>query len=123
MQYVPDLNGIIGVTMPSEVTANVARKALLLAKKAGVPVLGIVENLRGFVCPDCGTHSNPISYGWGEKLAQELSIPFLAGIPMDPIITDASDKGIPFVKLYPDSPATKTIKEMTERILKDIGAS
>lgn len=122
MQYIPDLNGIIGVTMPSEVTANVARKALLLAKKAGIPVLGIVENLRGFVCPDCGTHSNPISFGWGEKLAKELNTPFLAGIPMDPIITDDSDKGVPFVYSHPESPASKTIVAMTDRILKDLGA-
>ncbi|MDT3699764.1 MAG: P-loop NTPase [Thermincola sp.] len=110
MQYIPDLAGAIIITVPSDVSQVVARKAALLCGKAGVPILGVVENMSGFVCPDCGRVVNIFRSGGGEKLAESLGVPFMGNIPLDAKLSDAADSGRPYVLDYPDSPASKALQ-------------
>lgn len=110
MQYIPELAGAIIITVPSDVSQVVARKAALLCGKAGVPILGVVENMSGFVCPDCGRVVNIFRRGGGEKLAESLGVPFLGNIPLDACLSDAADNGRPYVVDYPDSPASKALQ-------------
>ena len=112
------MDGVVIVTIPSEVSQIVVKKAVVFAQKLNVPVIGIVENMSGFVCPKCGTHVDIFRTGGGEAIAKELWVPFLGKIPVDPKICESSDKGIPFITEYADSPAAKAFGEIVDKILK-----
>jgi len=122
MQYIPNLDGAVIVTIPSEVSQGVAKRATHLFQKAHLPVLGIVENMSGVVCPDCGSVNYILGSGGGEKLAREMNVPFLGRIPMDQRLSQAMDKGVPFITEYPDSPATKALLEVVTKVEEQLGA-
>ena len=122
MQLIPDIDGVIIVTMPSEVSQAVVKKAVTFAKQLGVPVIGIIENMSGFVCPECGAQLDIFKTGGGKKIASDLSVPYLGKIPIDPAICIDSDRGIPFVTENPASPTAKAFAEIVMKIkqfLKD----
>jgi ATP-binding protein involved in chromosome partitioning len=116
MQLIPDMDGTIIVTIPSEVSEDVVKKAVSLSKKMGIPVIGIVENMSGFTCPKCGEKVNILGAGGGKRLAKDLDVPFLGQIPIDPQICEEADKGIPFVIGHVDSPSAKAFKEIVKRV-------
>jgi ATP-binding protein involved in chromosome partitioning len=118
MQLLPDIDGVIIVTIPSEVSQAVVKKAITFAKQLGVPVIGIIENMSGFVCPKCGAQINIFSVGGGEKIAQELSVPYLGEIPIDPSICTNSDSGIPFVDKNVASPTAEAFAGIVTKIEK-----
>jgi len=116
MQLLPEMDGVVIVTIPSEVSQNVVGKAITFSRQLNIPVIGIIENMSGFVCPTCGTETHIFKTGGGEKVAQEYSVPFLGSIPLDPRVCEASDLGHPFVMEHPDSPASKAFMEIVEKI-------
>jgi ATP-binding protein involved in chromosome partitioning len=99
------LNGAVIVTTPQDVALRIARKGLRMFQKVSVPVLGILENMAGFVCPDCGKVQHIFSQGGGEKTAREMGVPFLGSIPLDPRLVQSGDAGRPLVASEPESPA------------------
>jgi ATP-binding protein involved in chromosome partitioning len=122
MQLIPDIDGVIIVTMPSEVSQAVVKKAVTFAKQLSVPVIGIIENMSGFVCPECGAQLDIFKTGGGKKIASDLSVPYLGKIPIDPAICIDSDRGMPFVTENPASPTAKAFAEIVMKIkqfLKD----
>jgi ATP-binding protein involved in chromosome partitioning len=102
--------------MPSEVSQAVVKKAITFAKQLGVPVIGIIENMSGFVCPECGATLDIFKAGGGKKVAEALSIPYLGKIPIDPAICVDSDSGTPFVAGNKASPAIKAFAEIVIKI-------
>ncbi|MGB9699392.1 MAG: P-loop NTPase, partial [Thermodesulfobacteriota bacterium] len=112
------VDGSIIVTTPQEVALLDSRKAVVFSQMVHVPVVGIVENMSGFLCPHCGKEINLFKVGGGEKAALELKVPFLGRIPLDPEIVQNCDQGKPFVAANPNSPAAKAFYEITERIEK-----
>ena len=116
MQLIPDMDGVVIVTIPSEVSQNVVKKAVTFARRLGVPVIGIVENMSGFICPECGAKIDIFKVGGGQKIAQDLAVRFLGSIPIDPEICSDSDKGAPFIAEHPNSPATKAFTEIVKKI-------
>ena len=116
LKLLPEMDGVVIVTIPSEVSQNVVGKAITFSRQLNVPVIGIVENMSGFVCPDCGKETHIFRTGGGEKVAQESSVPFLGSIPLDPRVCEASDLGQPFIMENPDSPASKAFMEIVEKI-------
>ena len=116
LQYIPDLDGVVVVTVPPRVSQLAARKAILLAQKAGANVLGVVENMSGYICPDCGEQYDIMLAGGGEKLARDTGVPFLCRIPLHPELSEACDAGIPYVYKYPDNPASKIVRELAKTI-------
>jgi ATP-binding protein involved in chromosome partitioning len=115
MQLIPDIDGVIIVTMPSEVSQAVVKKAITFTKQLGVPVIGIIENMSGFVCPECGAKLDIFKAGGGKKIAKDLSVPYLGKIPIDPTICIDSDSGTPFVA---ENKASPTVKAFAEIIMK-----
>jgi len=116
LQYIPDLDGVVVVTVPPRVSQIAARKAILLAQKAGANVIGVVENMSGYICPDCGEQYDIMLAGGGEKLARDTGVPFLCRIPLHPELSEACDAGIPYVYKYPDNPASKIVRELAKTI-------
>jgi len=116
MQFLPDMDGAVIVTIPSEVSQIVVKKAVNFARKLSIPVIGIVENMSGFVCPKCGARVEIFKSGGGKKIADEMGVPFLGSIPIDPNICEDSDSGLPFIINHPNSPSTKAFKEIVKKI-------
>ena len=92
-QTIPDCKAIV-VTTPQEVALADVRKSLGFCRDVGLSVLGIVENMSGFVCPSCGTTHDIFKSGGGELLARDWSISFLGKIPLDPAVMEAADMGV-----------------------------
>ncbi len=96
-QIVPDVEGVIVVVTPQDVALLDARKAINFASQMKLKVLGLVENMSGFVCPHCGETINIFKKGGGEEAARKYNVPFLGSIPLYAEIVDSSDKGVPSV--------------------------
>lgn len=116
MQLISDMDGVIIVTIPSEVSQVVVKKAITFARQLGVPIIGIIENMSGFVCPECGAKIDIFKVGGGKKIAEDLSVPYLGKIPIDPAICSDSDSGTPFIIEHTTSPTTKAFKEIVTKI-------
>jgi ATP-binding protein involved in chromosome partitioning len=115
-QLLPDMDGVVIVTMPSELSRAVVKKAITFAERMGMPIIGVVENFSGYVCPNCGEKVEIFQAGAGEKMAEEAGVPFLGKIPIDPKVSASSDKGKPFVLDHPDSPASKAFSEIVAKV-------
>ena len=116
MQLIPEMDGVVIVTMASEVSQIVVKKAVTFSKQLGIPVIGVIENMSGFVCPKCGTDIDIFKVGGGKKIAADLSVPFLGRIPIDPEICRDSDDGVPFIIEHVNSPASKSFMEIVEKV-------
>jgi len=123
MQLIPEMDGTVIVTIPSEVSEDVVKKAVVFSRQMNVPIIGIVENMSGFTCPKCGEEINILGAGGGERIAKDLDVPFLGKIPIDPKICEEADKGVPFVVGHMDSPAAKTFKEIVKQVETFLNAS
>lgn len=115
-QEIPDADGAIVVTTPQEVSLLDVRKSIGFARAVRLPVIGIIENMSGYVCPHCGHRVDVFKRGGGEQAAMELGLPFLGRIPLDPRIVIGGDAGKPFVLEHPDSEAAKAFDGIVARI-------
>ena len=116
MQLMPEMDGTIIVTIPSEVSEDVVKKAVTFSKQMGIPVIGIVENMSGFTCPKCGETVNILGAGGGKRIAEELNVPFLGQIPIDAKICEDADKGISFIQGHVESPAAKAFNDIVKKV-------
>jgi len=115
-QLLPNIDGVIIVTMPSELSRVVVNKAITFARRVGMPIVGIVENMSGYVCPTCGDKIDIFQSGGGKKMAKETGVTFLGSIPIDPKVGIDSDKGSPFIIEHSDSPAAKAFVEIVNKV-------
>ena len=114
-QLVPATSAII-VTTPQEISILDVKKSVTFAKKLNLNILGIIENMSGLICPYCGKKISLFKEGGGRKMAEEMGVPFLGTIPIDPKIVESTDEGSIYVKQFPNSPATKAIEDIVEKI-------
>ncbi|MBI2486079.1 MAG: Mrp/NBP35 family ATP-binding protein [Deltaproteobacteria bacterium] len=116
-QLLPNLDGVVLVTIPTEVSHFVVKKSAVTAKALGIPVVGLIENMVGYICLNCGQVGDLFKTIYdGKKMADQMGIPYLGRIPFDPRISISSDKGVPFVLEYSDSSAGKTFIEISAKI-------
>jgi ATP-binding protein involved in chromosome partitioning len=120
LQLLPDADGVVIVTIPSEVSGDVVRKAVTFARMLNIPVLGIVENMSGLICPHCGEAIEVFEGSMGRRVAEDMSVPFLGSIPIDPRVSASCDSGKPFVEEYPDSVAAKAFGEIVRRLTEKV---
>jgi len=116
VQLIPELAGAIIVTTPQDVALLDSRKAVNMVKAMKLPVLGIVENMSGLVCPHCGESISIFGSGGGEKMAEEMDVPFLGAIPMDPTVCALGDRGETFVQS--GTVASGSFNKIVERLLE-----
>ncbi|RLG25460.1 ATP-binding protein [Methanosarcinales archaeon] len=114
-QLIPGIDGAIVVTTPQDVALLDSRKSVTFAKKLGVPVIGIIENMSGFKCPKCGEVIDLFKIGGGERAAMDMGVPFLGRIPIEVNIVLSGDSGIPFV-LEHESEAAQSFKRIVDNI-------
>jgi ATP-binding protein involved in chromosome partitioning len=115
-QLLPEMDGVVIVTIPSEVSQMVVKKSVTFARQLGMPIIGVIENMSGFECPHCGNKVDIFESGGGRKIAEELEIPFLGSIPIDQKICEDADKGEPFIVTHSDSAASKAFMEIVKKI-------
>lgn len=116
LQLIPDLAGAIIVTTPQEVSLLDSRKAVNMVKAMKLPVLGIVENMSGLKCPHCQETINIFSSGGGERMAEEMNVPFLGAIPIDPQVCALGDSGQTFAECK--TQAGESFSRIVERLLE-----
>lgn len=116
-QMAPPRSMAVIVTTPQQVALKDVRKSIRFCRSLEMPIFGIIENMSGFVCSDCGAEHQLFKSGGGEKLARETGFRFLGRIPIDPRLVVSSDEGKPFVLEHPLSPAAKAFDEIIGPIL------
>jgi ATP-binding protein involved in chromosome partitioning len=110
------ITGAVMVTTPQEVSIIDVEKALGMWQRVEVPVLGLVENMSGFVCPSCGHHEEIFMRGGGRKLATRAGIPFLGEIPLVPTVSRGGDEGMPVVVREPDSKVAEAFADIAKKV-------
>jgi ATP-binding protein involved in chromosome partitioning len=118
-QLVP-VTGAVLVTTPQSVSVADTRRAVQMYRKLNIPTLGLIENMSHFVCPGCGRESDIFGKGGGERLADELVVPFLGHIPLHEPVRQAGDEGVPIVISAPQSPPAVAIMAAAERVAQQI---
>jgi ATP-binding protein involved in chromosome partitioning len=111
IQLLENADGAVVVTTPQEVALSDVRKSITFCRSLNLPVLGVLENMSGFVCPKCGERTDIFKAGGGENMALTMNVPFLGRIPIDPQIVEACDSGQPYVDKYRQSRAAQAFDE------------
>ncbi|MDG6257935.1 MAG: Mrp/NBP35 family ATP-binding protein [Methanomicrobiaceae archaeon] len=122
-QLAPNIAGVVVVTTPQEVAILDISKAVRFVQEIGLPVIGIVENMSGLTCPHCGEAIDLFGAGGGERAAQDLDVPFLGSIPLDPEMRKAADEGRPYILRSgagTENPTWKKFDEVMENLIRVI---
>ena len=114
-QQVP-LKGAVIVSTPQDLALIDARRGIAMFRKVNVPVLGIVENMSYYLCPNCGTRSDIFGHGGAREEAARLNVPFLGEVPLHATIREKSDAGLPVVATEPDGPHAAVYRDIAARV-------
>ena len=115
------VSGAVIVTTPQEVAVGDALRGAKMFERVNVPVLGVVENMSGFTDPETGKRFEFFSAGGGRRLAEEIGVPLLGEIPLQPGLAELADQGKPVVIAAPDSPAAKALVAVADGVMRQIG--
>lgn len=121
-QQVP-LKGAVIVSTPQDLALIDARRGIAMFKRVNVPVLGIVENMSTFICPNCGTRSDIFGHGGARHEAERLGVPFLGEVPLEMSIRETSDAGLPIVATQPDSVSAAAYRAIAAKVRDQLGAA
>ena len=119
-QLIQPLDGAVIVTTPQKVAAIDVRKSISFCRRLDVPVLGVVENMSGFVCPKCGELTQILPEGGGRKIASDMKVPFLGAIPMDPAIAQSGDSGKVFIYHSSKTPTGEIMQKIIDKITESL---
>jgi len=117
-QLAPNVKGAVIVTTPQDVAVMDAIKAAKFIEKLELPVIGIIENMSGMICPHCGDTIDLFSHGGGKKAAEDLGVPYLGAIPLDPEMVKAGDEGRPYILRHAESATWKAVDAVMENLVK-----
>jgi len=106
------------VTTPQDVSTIDVSKSVTFCRHLKIPVLGIVENMSGLICPHCSKLIELFKQGGGEEMAKRMDVPFLGRIPIDPKIVQSSDEGRPFIFHHKDTEAAAAFRQVVQPLLK-----
>jgi Mrp family chromosome partitioning ATPase len=118
VQLLENTDGALIVTTPQEMALADVRKGITFCHSLNLRVLGVVENMSGFICPQCGEKTDIFKSGGAEHMAQQMHVPFLGRIPIDPLIVHACDSGRPYIETYRQSSAAQAFIDMIQALIK-----
>lgn len=105
------------VTTPQDVALADVEKSVTFCRQLKLPIIGVVENMSGFICPHCSERSDIFKRGGGKRLAEQNEIPLLAEVPLDPRVVAAGDSGQPHLLAYPESECSRAMVEVAESVM------
>ena len=120
-QTIKDVHALI-VTTPQEIALADVRKSINFCRHVNIKILGIVENMSGFICPHCGKQVDIFGTGGGKKTALEFNLPFLGNVPMDPQVVLGGDSGKPYLSSGAGTAATTAFDHVIDMVLKELPA-
>jgi len=115
-QSLPGITGVMVVTTPQEASLEDCRKAVNFARRLELEVLGVVENMSGLICPHCGERIDVFGSGGGEKMAQQLDVPFLGRVPLAPALVEATDQGLPLSQQLVGAPVWEALSGVVAKL-------
>jgi ATP-binding protein involved in chromosome partitioning len=118
-----ELDGAILVTTPQEVSTGDVRRAVRMFERVNTRIFGIVENMAGMSCPHCSGHIDVFGHGGGARLAEDMHLPLIGEVPLDPRVREAGDAGTPTAIALPDSPAGVAFREIAARVVEAVEAA
>jgi ATP-binding protein involved in chromosome partitioning len=118
-QLIP-LSGVVIVTTPQDVALQDVAKGMAMFRRLEVPVLGVVENMSYFICPNCQDRHEIFGQGGGERIAAQFSVPFLGKIPLQPRVREGGDQGRPVVVTHPESLEAAAFREVAGAIARQV---
>jgi ATP-binding protein involved in chromosome partitioning len=118
-QSVP-LAGAVVVTTPQGVSVADVRKAVGMFKQLNIPILGVIENMSYFLCEHCNERTEIFGHGGGQRMSDDLAIPFLGEIPIDTRVRTGGDEGRPIVSVFPDAPAAQAFADVAGKVAAQI---
>src|SRR5512142_2594318 len=121
LKSIPDLDGVIIVTTPQEVSALVCSKAINASLTLGAKVLGLIENMSHYACRCCGDVVHLFGQDKGRVLAKTMDVPFLGSVPIDPLFSEAADAGVPAVNLHPESLTARAFVQIAGAVHDRLG--
>jgi ATP-binding protein involved in chromosome partitioning len=116
-QLIENADGAVVVTTPQEVAVQDVRRCIAFCRQVRLPVIGVVENMSGFTCPSCGRIAPIFGAGGGRAMAEEVHVPYLGSIPIEPEVVAYADAGIPIVKAKPNSETAKAFGDIIRTLL------
>lgn len=113
------LSGVVIVTTPHHVAANIAGKSVHLFRRLNAPIMGVVENMSGFVCPSCGDVHQIFAGTSGEELAGQLKVPYLGSVPLDPTVSEDGDRGVPPIIAHHQRPQAAAFQAIAGKLAQE----
>ncbi|MEC8993697.1 MAG: Mrp/NBP35 family ATP-binding protein [Candidatus Latescibacterota bacterium] len=110
------LTGAVIVTTPSQLALEDVARGVRMFRETEVPLLGLIENMGGFVCSSCQQESHPFGHGGGEAAAERFKMPFLGNVPLEPAVRAGADTGTPSILANPDAPASKALSAISAHL-------
>ncbi|MDR0309152.1 MAG: Mrp/NBP35 family ATP-binding protein [Candidatus Methanoplasma sp.] len=120
VQLIPKADGAVIVTTPQDVALLDGRKSINFASQTDLHILGIIENMSGFVCPHCGELTDIFGSGGGEKTAENLKIQFLGRVPLEPVVAASGDSGRPVVIAEPASKSAAAFNSIVDKLIRTV---
>jgi ATP-binding protein involved in chromosome partitioning len=108
---------MVVVTTPQKAAQKVAARVADMARRSYMPVVGVIENMAGFTTED-GRHYELFGAGGGKALADDLGVPLIASVPLDPMVVSGGDEGMPVVTAHPEAPSAQAIIAAAARIVE-----
>jgi len=118
VQLLGDADGAVIVTTPQEVALSDVRKGITFCRNLNLPVIGVLENMSGFICSECGRRTDIFKSGGGKQMARQMNVPFLGQIPIDPQIVESCDSGQPYIQYYDSSQTARAFKKAIKTLFK-----
>ncbi len=117
-QLIEDADGVVLVTTPQALSTSDVRKSVNFARQLNLPVLGVIENMSGLSCPECGKRVDVFGAGGGKDMASDMGVPFLGSVPIDPLMVPAGDRGELAEYLSSDAPGALAFRSLIEKLIK-----
>jgi Mrp family chromosome partitioning ATPase len=118
VQLLGNADGAVIVTTPQQLSVIDVKKCITFCRQLNLPVLGVIENMAGFICPHCNHRIDIFRQGGGKQMAEDFNVPFLGSVPIDSALVSACDSGKPFIGFDSQSPTVQTLNSAFEHLLQ-----